>query len=76
MSSDSGSTRPTRSGDVGPNHYVEMINLVFGVYSKTGTLCSGPSIPARSGRALPWRTAPTPPATRSWCTTSSWIAGS
>jgi hypothetical protein len=29
-------------GDVGPNHYVEMINLVFAVYSKTGTLLLGP----------------------------------
>jgi hypothetical protein len=27
---------------VGPNHYVEMINLVFAVYSKTGTLLLGP----------------------------------
>ncbi len=30
------------NGAVGPNHYVEMINLVFGVYSKTGTLLLGP----------------------------------
>ena len=29
-------------GDVGPNHYVEMINLVFAVYSKTGTRLLGP----------------------------------
>ncbi|HEU4422579.1 MAG TPA: hypothetical protein VFR67_08560 [Pilimelia sp.] len=27
---------PDPVGDVGPNHYVEMINLVFGVFSKTG----------------------------------------
>ena len=33
---------PDPNGDVGPNHYVEMINLVFGVYSKTGTLLLGP----------------------------------
>jgi len=33
---------PDVSGDVGPNHYVEMINLVFGVYSKTGTKLLGP----------------------------------
>jgi hypothetical protein len=33
---------PDTVGDVGPNHYVEMINLVFGVYSKTGTLLLGP----------------------------------
>ena len=33
---------PDPVGDVGPNHYVEMINLVYGVYSKTGTLLLGP----------------------------------
>lgn len=33
---------PDAVGDVGPNHYVEMINLVFGVYSKTGALLLGP----------------------------------
>ena len=33
---------PDPVGDVGPNHYVEMINLVFAVYSKTGTLLLGP----------------------------------
>jgi hypothetical protein len=27
---------PDPVGDVGPNHYVEMVNLTFGVYSKTG----------------------------------------
>jgi hypothetical protein len=34
---------PDPNGDVGPNHYVEMINLVFAVYSKTGTLLLGPA---------------------------------
>src|SRR5438094_1603080 len=29
---------PDPNGDVGPNHYVEIVNLVFAVYSKTGTL--------------------------------------
>ena len=33
---------PDPVGDVGPNHYVEMINLAFAVYSKTGTLLLGP----------------------------------
>ncbi len=33
---------PDPVGDVGPNHYVEMINLVFAVYSKTGDLLLGP----------------------------------
>ncbi|MCU0266096.1 MAG: hypothetical protein MUC45_08260 [Actinomycetia bacterium] len=33
---------PDPVGDVGPNHYVEMVNLAVGVYSKTGTLLAGP----------------------------------
>jgi hypothetical protein len=33
---------PDPNGEVGPNHYVEMINVVFGVFSKTGTLLLGP----------------------------------
>lgn len=33
---------PDPVGDVGPNHYVEMVNLVFAVYSKDGTRLLGP----------------------------------
>jgi hypothetical protein len=33
---------PDPDGDVGPNHYVELINLVLGIYSKTGTRLLGP----------------------------------
>jgi hypothetical protein len=33
---------PDTNGEVGLNHYVEMINLLFAVYSKTGTLLLGP----------------------------------
>src|SRR6266516_1250464 len=33
---------PDPNGEVGPNHYVEMINLVFGVYDKAGNLLVGP----------------------------------
>ena len=33
---------PDPIGDVGPNHYVQMVNLVFGVFDKSGT----PLIPA------------------------------
>ena len=33
---------PDPVGDVGPNHYVEMVNLVFAVYDKTGNLLLGP----------------------------------
>ena len=34
---------PDTNGDVGPNHYVQMVNLSFAVYSKTGTLLYGPA---------------------------------
>jgi len=33
---------PDPVGDVGPNNYVEMINLVFAVYDKQGNLLLGP----------------------------------
>ena len=33
---------PDTVGDVGPNHYVEMINLVFAVWDKAGNLLMGP----------------------------------
>jgi hypothetical protein len=33
---------PDPVGDVGPNHYVEMINLAYAVYDKTGTPLTGP----------------------------------
>src|SRR5260370_40750049 len=33
---------PDPNGEVGPNNYVEMINLVFAVYDKAGNLLAGP----------------------------------
>jgi hypothetical protein len=33
---------PDPVGDVGPNHYVEMVNLVFAIYDKSGSLLLGP----------------------------------
>jgi hypothetical protein len=33
---------PDSDGDVGPNHYVEMINLVLAVYDKAGNMLMGP----------------------------------
>jgi hypothetical protein len=33
---------PDPNGEVGRTHYVEMINLIFAVYSKTGALLLGP----------------------------------
>jgi hypothetical protein len=34
---------PDPDGDVGPNHYVEIVNTAWAVYSKTGTLLLGPN---------------------------------
>jgi uncharacterized repeat protein (TIGR01451 family) len=34
---------PDPNGDVGPNHYVQMVNSAFTVYSKTGTPLFGPA---------------------------------
>ena len=34
---------PDTQGDVGPNHYVQWVNLSFAIYSKTGTLLYGPA---------------------------------
>ena len=33
---------PDTQGDVGPNHFVQMINNMFAVYGKDGTLMGGP----------------------------------
>jgi hypothetical protein len=33
---------PDPNGDVGPNHYVQMINILFAVYDKTGNIQLGP----------------------------------
>ena len=38
-----GYSPPDPVGDVGPNHYVAMTNVHFGVYDKTGTLLYGPA---------------------------------
>lgn len=34
---------PDPVGDVGPNHYVQMVNIAFAVYNKSGVLLAGPS---------------------------------
>lgn len=38
-----GSLPPDTVGDVGPNHYVQMVNTAFAIYDKTGNLLAGPS---------------------------------
>jgi hypothetical protein len=34
---------PDPDGDVGPNHYVQMVNLAFAIYDKAGNLLTGPT---------------------------------
>ena len=34
---------PDTKGDVGPNHYMQWVNLHYAIYSKTGTLLVGPN---------------------------------
>jgi uncharacterized repeat protein (TIGR01451 family) len=34
---------PDTNGDVGPNHYVQMVNTTYAVYSKDGNLLAGPT---------------------------------
>jgi hypothetical protein len=34
---------PDPTGDIGPNHYVQAVNLSFAIYSRTGTLLYGPA---------------------------------
>ena len=44
---------PDPVGDVGPNNYVEMANLAFAVFNKSGTAARAGGRSARSGRASP-----------------------
>jgi hypothetical protein len=34
---------PDPNGDVGPNHYIQTVNLAFAIYSKAGALLYGPA---------------------------------
>jgi subtilase family serine protease len=34
---------PDTNGDIGPNHYVQWVNLTFAVYSRSGSLLYGPA---------------------------------
>ena len=34
---------PDTVGDVGPNHYVQMVNTSFAIFDKSGTLLTGPT---------------------------------
>jgi hypothetical protein len=33
---------PDTNGDIGPNHYIQMVNTQFSVYNRSGTLLAGP----------------------------------
>jgi uncharacterized repeat protein (TIGR01451 family) len=35
---------PDTNGAVGPNHYVQMLNIVFAIWNKSGTLLYGPAL--------------------------------
>jgi hypothetical protein len=37
-----GSLPPDTNGDVGPNHYIQIVNTSFAIYNKTGALLAGP----------------------------------
>jgi hypothetical protein len=43
MTNTSGVNPPDTVGDIGPNHYVQMVNSRFAIYSRTGTLLFGPA---------------------------------
>jgi hypothetical protein len=34
---------PDSNGDIGPNHYVQMVNHLFAVYAKNGSRLFGPA---------------------------------
>ncbi len=38
-----GGVPPDPIGDVGPNHYVQMVNVAFTIFSKTGAVLTGPT---------------------------------
>ena len=66
---------PDPVGDVGPNHYVEMINLTFAVYDKQGNLLLGPLAIGSLWAGFEVTDCGVHPAIRSCSTTSSRIAG-
>jgi hypothetical protein len=65
---------PDPVGDIGMDHYVEMVNETFAVYARDGTRLFGPAAWAPSGRAFS-PTARTTRGTRSSSTTRSPTGG-
>ena len=71
-----GAIPPDTNGDVGPNHYVQWINLSFAVFTKTtGALAYGPAPATPCGPASAARAKRRMTATRSCCTIRSPSAG-
>ena len=66
---------PDTNGDVGPTQYVQIVNLSFEVYDKTGSSSTGRPTSTRSSRASAGRARPRTTATRSSSTTSSRTVG-
>jgi hypothetical protein len=56
LSNTSGVAPPDTQGDVGPNHYFQMVNLSFQIWNKTGTSVYGPALSSTlwSGFTGPW----------------------
>jgi hypothetical protein len=66
---------PDPDGDVGPNHYVEMVNTAWAVYSKTGTRLLGPLSLASiwAGFEVPDCSVLVPPGDQPWITGDGWL---
>ena len=56
LSNTSGVAPPDTQGDVGPNHYFQMVNLSFQIWNKSGTSLYGPALSSTlwSGFTGPW----------------------
>jgi hypothetical protein len=67
---------PDTQGDVGPNHYVQMINLSFAIYDKQGNLLYGPVPNTTLWQGFPGRVRRSTAAIQSRCTTRPPTAGS
>ena len=48
-----GYTPPDTQGDVGPNHYFQVVNCSYAVYDKTGTKLLGPSLSSSVWSGMP-----------------------
>jgi PKD repeat protein len=49
----SGAVPPDTHGDVGPNHYFQVVNLSYAIYNKSGTILLGPALNSTIFSGLP-----------------------